>query len=93
MIFKIKLPLAMPALMLAVNQTLMMALSMAVITALIGAGGLGANVLGAISTLDAGKGFVAGFGILVLAILIDRLMTGLDRNAESIRDALAGSRS
>lgn len=88
-IFKIKLPLARSALMLAANQCLMMALSMAVISALIGAGGLGANVLGAISTLDAGKGFVAGFGILLLAILIDRLMTGLNNRVIGARDGSA----
>ncbi len=77
----VKLPLIAPALVLAVNQCLMMALSMAVISALIGAGGLGADVLNAIAVLDAGKGFVAGFGIFILAVLIDRLMLGIVRRA------------
>lgn len=87
-IWKIKLPLAKPALLLAANQCLMMALSMAVISALIGAGGLGANVLNAIATLNAGQGFVAGFGILVLAILVDRMMSSLDdRSTRSRRSA------
>lgn len=69
---KIRLPLSLPSLVLAVNQCLMMSLSMVVIASLIGAGGLGGEVLNGIAMLNAGQGFVAGLGIFVIAILIDR---------------------
>lgn len=69
---KIRLPLALPSLVLAVNQCLMMSLSMVVIASLIGAGGLGGEVLNGIAMLNAGQGFVAGLGIFAMAILIDR---------------------
>ncbi len=70
---KVKLPLALPSIMLGVNQCIMMALSMVVLAAMIGAGGLGANILIAISRLDAGQGFEAGLGVVLVAILIDRM--------------------
>lgn len=69
---KIRLPLSLPSLILAVNQCLMMSLSMVVIASLIGAGGLGGEVLNGIAMLNAGQGFVAGLGIFAIAILIDR---------------------
>ena len=71
---KIKLPLALPSLVLAINQCLLMSLVMAVIAALIGAGGLGDTILMSIEILDAGSAFVAGFGVFALAILLDRSM-------------------
>lgn len=74
---KIKLPLAFSAIVLGVNQCLMMSLSMVVIASLIGAGGLGNEILRAISELKAGRGVVAGLGIVVLAILIDRITKGM----------------
>jgi ABC-type proline/glycine betaine transport system permease subunit len=70
---KAKLPLAMAAIMLGVNQCIMMSLSMVVIASLIGASGLGSAILDALSSLDAGEGFVASFAIFVLAVLLDRL--------------------
>jgi ABC-type proline/glycine betaine transport system permease subunit len=73
---KIKLPLAVPSILLGVNQCIMMSLSMVVIAAMIGAGGLGAAILTGISRLDVGQGFEAGFGVVVVAILIDRLTKG-----------------
>ncbi|MSO92506.1 MAG: ABC transporter permease subunit [Rhodospirillales bacterium] len=73
---KIKLPLAFSAIMLGVNQCLMMSLSMVIIASLIGAGGLGAEILKAISEVKAGRGLVAGIGVVVLAILIDRITKG-----------------
>jgi glycine betaine/proline transport system permease protein len=72
LLWKIKLPLAMPSILLGVNQCIMMALSMVVIAAMIGAGGLGAVILTGIARLDAGLGFEAGLGVVILAILIDR---------------------
>jgi glycine betaine/proline transport system permease protein len=72
LLWKIKLPLATPAILLGVNQCIMMALSMVVIAAMIGAGGLGAVILTGIARLDAGLGFEAGLAVVILAILIDR---------------------
>jgi glycine betaine/proline transport system permease protein len=74
---KVKLPLAFPSILLGINQCLMMSLSMVVIAAMIGAGGLGADILTAISRLDAGQGFEAGLGVVVVAILGDRLTKGV----------------
>lgn len=75
-ITKVKLPLALPSILLGLNQCMMMALSMAVITSLIGAGGLGSEILIAISALDAGQGVVAGLAIFILAIFLDRTTQG-----------------
>lgn len=69
----IQLPLALPNIMAGINQTTMMALSMVVITSMIGARGLGHEVLLGINRLEVGRGLVAGFGIVVLAILFDRI--------------------
>ena len=74
---KVKLPLAIPSIMLGVNQCIMMSLSMVVIAAMIGAGGLGANILVAITRLRAGEGLEAGLGVVVIAIIIDSLSRGL----------------
>jgi glycine betaine/proline transport system permease protein len=73
LLVKVKLPLAIAPIMLGVNQCIMMSLSMVVIASLIGASGLGTEILQALSSLDAGQGFVASFGIFVLAVLLDRL--------------------
>jgi ABC-type proline/glycine betaine transport system permease subunit len=72
-LLKVKLPLAIAPVMLGVNQCIMMSLSMVVIASLIGAAGLGSEILQALSSLDAGQGFVASFGIFVLAVLLDRI--------------------
>lgn len=76
---KVELPLALPTMMAGVNQTIMMALSMAVISAMIGASGLGSVVLSGISRVDAGLGLTGGLGIVVLAIILDRVTEGLGR--------------
>ncbi len=70
---KIQLPLALPTIMAGVNQTVMMALAMVVIASMIGAGGLGVEVLRGVGQLDVGRGFVGGICIVILAIIIDRL--------------------
>ena len=88
---KIKLPLAVPSILLGVNQCIMMSLSMVVIAAMIGAGGLGAAILTGISRLDVGQGFEAGLGVVVVAILIDRLTKGfVARRARQLRMRAAG---
>lgn len=73
LLFKIQLPLARPSIMAGVNQTIMMALAMVVIASMIGASGLGLEVLRGIERLDVGRGFLAGIGIVILAIMIDRI--------------------
>jgi glycine betaine/proline transport system permease protein len=70
---KVELPLAMPSVMAGVNQVIMLSLSMVVVAALIGAGGLGAEVIRGLSSLDVGRGFVGGVGIVVLALVLDRI--------------------
>ncbi len=74
MLFKIELPSAFPTIMMGVNQTIMMALSMVVIAALIGAGGLGAAVMRSLAMVDVGMGFESGLGIVILAMLLDRII-------------------
>ncbi len=70
---KVQLPLAMPAIMTGVNQTIMMALGIVVIAALIGAGGLGREVLIALQRLKVGEGLEAGLAIVFMAIILDRI--------------------
>ena len=72
-LFKVQLPMAVPTIMAGVNQTIMLALSMVVIAAMIGAGGLGGEVWRAIQRLQPGKGFEAGLAIVVLAMILDRI--------------------
>jgi glycine betaine/proline transport system permease protein len=73
LLFKVQLPLALPAIMAGINQTVMMALGMVVICSMIGAGGLGDEVLIGINQLKVGRGFSGGISIVILAIIIDRL--------------------
>ena len=70
---RIELPLALKTIMAGVNQTLMLALSMVVIAALIGAGGLGLTVYVALGRLDIGSAVIGGTGIVILAIVLDRI--------------------
>ncbi|SFH68129.1 glycine betaine/proline transport system permease protein [Tindallia magadiensis] len=70
---KVQLPLAMPTIMAGVNQCIMLALSMVVIAAMIGAGGLGAVVLRGIQRVDLGLGFEGGVSVVILAIILDRI--------------------
>jgi glycine betaine/proline transport system permease protein len=73
LLFKVQLPIAMPTIMAGINQTLMLALSMVVIASMIAVGGLGQMVLRGIGRLDMGLATVGGVGIVLLAIVIDRL--------------------
>lgn len=76
LLFKVELPLSLPSLMAGVNQAVMMSLSMVVIAALIGAGGLGFEVLFALQQVDAGKGLLSGLAIVVCAMVMDRIIQG-----------------
>ena len=77
LLYKVQIPLAMPSIMAGINQTIMLALSMVVIASMIGAGGLGNTVLTGIQRLDVGLGFEGGLGVVILAILLDRLTQSL----------------
>jgi glycine betaine/proline transport system permease protein len=70
---KVQIPLALPTIMAGLNQTIMMALSMVVIAALIGAGGLGAPVVLGLNTLDIGLATIGGLAIVLMAIVLDRI--------------------
>lgn len=75
-LFKVQLPLALPSIMMGINQTTMMALAMVVFAALIGAKGLGFEVLLSITRFDVGAGFEAGMSIVFLAVIADRITQG-----------------
>ena len=73
-LFGVQIPLALPTILAGVNQTTMMALAMVVIASMIGAGGLGYQVLQGIGRLEVSRGLFAGLGIVVLAIVFDRII-------------------
>lgn len=79
LLFKVQIPLATPTIMAGVNQTMMLALSMAVVASMIGAPGLGTEVLTGISQVNIGLGLTGGLGIVVLAIVLDRITQGLGK--------------
>ncbi|WP_420714747.1 glycine betaine/L-proline ABC transporter substrate-binding protein ProX [Roseateles sp. SL47] len=85
MLWKVKLPLAMPSIMAGINQALMLSLSMVVIASMIAVGGLGQMVLRGIGRLDMGLATVGGLGIVILAITLDRLTQALGRPARAGR--------
>ncbi len=72
-LIRVQVPLAMPTILAGLNQTIMMALSMVVIAALIGAGGLGSPVILGLNTLDIGRAVIGGLGIVLMAIVLDRI--------------------
>jgi len=77
MLFKVQLPVAMPTIMAGINQTLMLALSMVVFASMIAVGGLGQMVLRGIGRLDMGLASIGGVGIVLLAIVLDRITQAL----------------
>ncbi|MCL5426731.1 MAG: proline/glycine betaine ABC transporter permease [Gammaproteobacteria bacterium] len=81
-LFKVQLPLSLPTVMAGINQTIMLALSMVVIAAMIGADGLGSEVWRAIQRLRPGDGFEAGIAVVILAMLLDRLTQSLRRTRQ-----------
>ncbi len=76
---KVELPLALPSIMAGVNQVVMMSLSMVVVAALIGAGGMGFIVTEALANTKTGRGILAGIGIALLAMMIDRVVQKANR--------------
>lgn len=90
MLLKVKVPLAIPTIMAGVNQTTLMALAMVVIASLVGAGGLGEDVNRALGRIEAGNAFLAGLGIVFLAIIIDRITQAFASRQQSSRGLGAG---
>jgi len=86
-LFEVQIPLAVPSIMVGINQTTMMALAMVVIASMIGARGLGLEVLLAINRIEVGRGFEAGISIVFLAIIIDRLTHALAARQEKTMSA------
>lgn len=78
-LFKVELPMARATIMAGINQTVMLSLSMVVIASMIGAPGLGREVLSALQRSQVGTGFVAGIGIVILAIIIDRFTQNMNK--------------
>jgi glycine betaine/proline transport system permease protein len=83
-LFKVQLPLAVPTIMAGVNQTIMLALSMVVIAAMIGAEGLGGKVWTAIQRNEAGMGFQAGLAVVILAMILDRITQRIARGNKPV---------
>jgi glycine betaine/proline transport system permease protein len=84
LLIKIQLPLALPSIMAGVNQTVMMALSMVVVAAMIGAGGLGYKILYSIQRVDLAVGIEAGLGILFIAMVLDRILQGVTKRQQQV---------
>ena len=83
MLFKVELPIAIPTILAGVNQTIMLALSMVVISAMIGAVGLGEQVLKGITQLKIGLGFESGIAVVILAIFLDRITQSLGLSSQN----------
>lgn len=78
-LWQLELPTALPTIMAGINQCIMLSLSMVVIAAMIGAGGLGAEVLRGITRMEIGRGFESGLAVVILAMILDRLTQNLGR--------------
>ncbi len=81
MLRKVQIPLAMPTISTGINQTIMLSLSMVVISAMIGARGLGEVVLNGVTQMQIGKGFEGGIAVVILAIILDRLTQSIGKKS------------
>lgn len=82
---KVQIPQALPTIMTGVNQTLMMAMAMVVTTSMIGAAGLGMEVLISVNRVEIGRGLISGTAVVIIAVILDRLTQGLARSSEVIK--------
>jgi len=98
---QIQLPLALPSIMAGINQVIMLSLSMVVIAGMVGAGGLGGEIVRAIGRINVGLGFEAGVSVVIIAMILDRITSALGRGdraknvkktktARDAQDAAAG---
>lgn len=81
-LFKVQIPQGLATIMTGVNQTIMMAMSMVVTTSMIGATGLGMEVLISVDRIEIGRGLVSGTAVVIVAILLDRITQGFIKNSE-----------
>ncbi len=81
-LIKVQIPQALPTIMTGINQTLMMAMSMVVTASMIGASGLGMEVLLAVNRVEMGRGLVSGVAVVIIAIILDRITQGLVKRSE-----------
>lgn len=79
---KVQIPQALPTIMAGVNQTLMLAMSMVVTTSMIGATGLGMEVLIGVNRVEVGRGLVSGIAVVIIAVILDRITQGLVKRSE-----------
>lgn len=82
-LIKVQIPQALPTIMTGVNQTLMMAMAMVVTTSMIGATGLGMEVLISVNRVEIGRGLVSGTAVVIIAVILDRITQGLVKNRET----------
>ena len=90
LLWQVQLPLALPEIMLGLNQTIMMGLAMVIVAALVGARGLGQEVMVALQRADTGLGFVSGLSVALIAIVSDRIIQSWSRRRKAalgMRDA------
>jgi ABC-type proline/glycine betaine transport system permease subunit len=92
-LFKVQIPQAMPTIMAGVNQTLMMAMSMVVTCSMIGARGLGNEVLIAVNRTEIGRGLLSGFSVVILAVILDRLTQGWFSDEKKMARAAASHKA
>ena len=85
-LFKVQIPQALPTILTGVNQTLMMAMAMVVTCSMIGASGLGMEVLNSVNRIEIGRGLLAGSAVVIVAILMDRLTQGWLKRGEDKND-------
>ena len=83
-LYKVQIPQALPTIMTGLNQTLMMAMSMVVTCSMIGASGLGMEVLIGVNRMEIGRGVVAGTAVVIIAIILDRLTQGMVKKGEEL---------
>jgi glycine betaine/proline transport system permease protein len=93
MLFKVQIPLAMPTILAGLNQTIMLSLSMVVISAMIGSGGLGDVVLKGISQMKIGDGFEGGLAVVILAMILDRITQSIGKSKKSKRPRVVDNQS
>ncbi len=86
-LIKVQIPQALPTIMTGVNQTLMMAMAMVVTTSMIGATGLGMEVLIAVNRIEIGRGLISGTAVVIIAIILDRVTQGLAKRSEVSHNA------
>lgn len=85
LLWKVQLPAAQPSIMAGINQTIMMAMSMVIIASMVGAGGLGNDILSSIQQLEIGLGLQSGLVVVLMAILMDRISASFARRPHSAR--------